>query len=165
MAHIKKKKSKELPPVSTASLPDIVFMLLFFFMVTTTMREVDLKVDLSKPTATEMQKLERKTLVTYMYVGPPKEKYQGKFGTEARVQLNDAFAQLSDIQPWVVVEREKINEAEQNQMTVSIKADKKTKMGLIGDIKLELRKAQALKINYSANPAGSKELLYSSTNY
>ena len=165
MAHIKKKKSKELPPVSTASLPDIVFMLLFFFMVTTTMREVDLKVDLSKPTATEMQKLERKTLVTYIYVGPPKEKYQGKFGTEARVQLNDAFAQLSDIQPWVVVEREKINEAEQNQMTVSIKADKKTKMGLIGDIKLELRKAQALKINYSANPAGSKELLYSSTNY
>jgi biopolymer transport protein ExbD len=165
MAHIKKKKSKELPPVSTASLPDIVFMLLFFFMVTTTMREVDLKVELSKPTATEMQKLERKTLVTYMYVGPPKEKYQGKFGSEARVQLNDAFAQLSDIQPWVVVEREKINEAEQNQMTVSIKADKKTKMGLIGDIKLELRKAQALKINYSANPAGSKELLYSSTNY
>ncbi len=165
MAHIKKKKSKELPPVSTASLPDIVFMLLFFFMVTTTMREVDLKVELSKPTATEMQKLERKTLVTYMYVGPPKEKYAGKFGTEARVQLNDAFAQLSDIQPWVVVEREKINEAEQNQMTVSIKADKKTKMGLIGDIKLELRKAQALKINYSANPAGSKELLYSSTNY
>ena len=131
MAHIKKKKSKELPPVSTASLPDIVFMLLFFFMVTTTMREVDLKVELSKPTATEMQKLERKTLVTYMYVGPPKEKYQGKFGSEARVQLNDAFAQLSDIQPWVVIEREKINEAEQNQMTVSIKADKKTKMGLI----------------------------------
>ena len=160
-----KKKKKGMPAVNTASLPDIVFMLLFFFMVTTTMREVDLKVDLSKPTATEMQKLERKTLVTYMYVGPPKEKYQGKFGTEARVQLNDAFAQLSDIQPWVVVEREKINEAEQNQMTVSIKADKKTKMGLIGDIKLELRKAQALKINYSANPAGSKELLYSSTNY
>ena len=165
MAHIKKKKSKELPPVSTASLPDIVFMLLFFFMVTTTMREVDLKVELSKPTATEMQKLERKTLVTYMYVGPPTKKYKGKFGTEAKIQLNDAFAQLTDIQPWVVIEREKINEAEQNQMTVSIKADKKTKMGLIGDIKLELRKAQALKINYSANPAGSKELLYSSTNY
>lgn len=165
MAHIKKKKSKELPPVSTASLPDIVFMLLFFFMVTTTMREVDLKVDLSKPVATEMQKLERKTLVTYMYVGPPKEKYQGKFGSEAKIQLNDSFAQLNDIQPWVVIEREKINEAEQSQMTVSIKADKKTKMGLIGDIKLELRKAQALKINYSANPAGSKELLYSTTNY
>ena len=165
MSKFKKKKGGELPAISTASLPDIVFMLLFFFMVTTTMREVDLKVELSKPTATEMQKLERKTLVTYMYVGPPKEKYQGKFGSEARVQLNDAFAQLSDIQPWVVIEREKINEAEQNQMTVSIKADKKTKMGLIGDIKLELRKAQALKINYSANPAGSKELLYSSTNY
>jgi biopolymer transport protein ExbD len=140
-------------------------MLLFFFMVTTVMREVDLKVELSKPVATEIQKLERKSLVTYMYVGPPKSKYQAKFGKEAKIQLNDAFAQLSDIQPWVVIEREKINEAERNQMTVSIKADKTTKMGLIGDIKVELRKAQALKINYSANPAGSKELLYSTTNY
>ena len=165
MAHIKKKKSKELPPVNTASLPDIVFMLLFFFMVTTVMREVDLKVDLSKPVATEIQKLERKSLVTYMYVGPPKEKYQGKFGSEAKIQLNDAFAQIEDVQPWVVIEREKINEAERNQMTVSIKADKTAKMGLIGDIKLELRKAQALKINYSANPAGTKELMYSNTNF
>jgi len=165
MAHIKKKKSKELPPVNTASLPDIVFMLLFFFMVTTVMREVDLKIMVKKPLATEMQKLERKTLVSYIYVGPPKEKYQKKFGKEAKIQLNDAFADLGSLQPWVVIEREAINEAERNQMTVSIKADENTKMGLIGDIKMELRKAQALKINYSANPAPNKEALYKPRGY
>ena len=90
MAHIKKKKSKDLPPVNTAALPDIVFMLLFFFMVTTTMREVDLKIKVKKPVATELEKLEKKSLVTYIYVGTPKEKYQSKFGKEARIQLNDA---------------------------------------------------------------------------
>ena len=72
MALIRKKKSKETPPVSTASLPDIVFMLLFFFMVTTTMREVTLLVRLKKPKATEMQKLDRKDLTTYIYMGAPK---------------------------------------------------------------------------------------------
>jgi biopolymer transport protein ExbD len=63
MGRIRKKKSGGTPAMSTASLPDIVFMLLFFFMVTTTMREVDLKVNVSKPKATEIQKLERKDLV------------------------------------------------------------------------------------------------------
>ncbi|MDX5403880.1 MAG: biopolymer transporter ExbD [Bacteroidota bacterium] len=160
MAHIRKKKKKELPPVSTASLPDIVFMLLFFFMVTTVMREVDLKVKVSKPKATEIQKLERKSLVTYLYVGKPLPKYQSLVGTEPRLQLNDSFAKIDDIQSFVVTEREKINEAEQPLMTVSIKADKEVKMGLITDIKLELRKAQALKINYSTNPASSTDEMF-----
>ncbi|MDX5326786.1 MAG: biopolymer transporter ExbD [Bacteroidota bacterium] len=160
MAHIRKKKKKELPPVSTASLPDIVFMLLFFFMVTTVMREVDLKVKVVKPRATEIQKLERKSLVTYLYVGKPLPKYQSLVGTEPRLQLNDSFAKIDDIQSFVVTEREKINEAEQPLMTVSIKADKEVKMGLITDIKLELRKAQALKINYSTNPASSTDEMF-----
>lgn len=160
MSHIKKKQKKETPPVSTASLPDIVFMLLFFFMVTTVMREVDLKVQVRKPKATEIQKLERKSLVTYIYVGKPTGKYQAKFGKESRIQLNDAFATLDDVQPFVIQEREAKDEAERNAMTVSIKADKETKMGLITDIKTQLRRAQALKINYSANPAGTAEELY-----
>lgn len=160
MGHIKKKKKKETPPVSTASLPDIVFMLLFFFMVTTVMREVDLKVMVSKPKATEIQKLERKSLVTYVYVGKPTGRYEAKFGKESRIQLNDAFATLDDIQPFVILEREEKDEVERKLMTVSIKADKETKMGLIGDVKIQLRQAQALKINYSTNPAGTAEELY-----
>ena len=161
--HIKKKEKKEAPGISTASLPDIVFMLLFFFMVTTVMREVELKVQVRKPQATEIQKLERKSLVTYIYAGQPTKRYQDAgFGKEARIQLNDKFASLDDVQPFVIQEREAKDEVERKLMTVSIKADKETKMGLISDIKLQLRKAQALKINYSTNPAGKMEDYYKS---
>ena len=78
----KKKKKIETPPVSTASLPDIVFMLLFFFMVTTTMREVTLLVKLKKPQATEIQKLVRKDLTTYIYIGSP---MSAALGNEPRI--------------------------------------------------------------------------------
>ncbi len=149
-----------MPPISTASLPDIVFMLLFFFMVTTVMREVDLKVQIRKPKATEVQKLERKSLVTYVYIGKPIRKYASKFGKESRIQLNDAFASIDDVESFIIAEREAKDEVERKLMTVSIKADKETKMGLITDLKVELRKAQALKINYSTITATTVDELY-----
>lgn len=149
MSKFKKKTGGGTPAISTASLPDIVFMLLFFFMVTTVMREVNLKVENVKPKATEIKKLERKSLVTYIYVGKPKEQYIPQVGTEPRIQLNDAFARVKEIQNFVITEREAINEAERPLMTVSIKADEEVKMGLITDVKQELRKANTLKINYS----------------
>jgi len=154
MAQIRKKKSKETPPVSTASLPDIVFMLLFFFMVTTTMREVTLLVNVKKPTATEIQKLDRKDLTTYIYLGSPKDTVN--YGTEPRIQLDDQLASLGDVQAFVILKREEIDPTEQPKFTVSIKADNDVKMGLVSDLKEELRKAQALKICYSTNPAGDK---------
>jgi biopolymer transport protein ExbD len=152
MAQMKKKKSKESGAISTASLPDIVFMLLFFFMVTTVMREVEMKVSITTPKGTELQKLERKDLVTYIYVGKPMISYQSVVGTEPRIQLNDSFSKLDDIQPFVIQERESINEAERSLLTVSIKADQDVKMGLVTDVKQELRRAQSYKINYSAQP-------------
>ncbi len=158
--HIKKKQKKEMPPVNTASLPDIVFMLLFFFMVTTVMREVEMKVTNDIPQASEIQKLENKSLITYIYVGQPMPKYEARFGSQSRIQLNDAFASLDDIQGFVVQDRDKHDEVEQKLMTVSIKADKNTKMGLIGDIKTELRKAQALKISYASKPVGNMDDYY-----
>jgi len=149
MSKFRKKKGGGTPPISTASLPDIVFMLLFFFMVTTVMREITLKVENTKPFATEIKKLERKSLVTYVYVGKPKDAYIPQVGTEPRIQLNDAFARVKELQQFVITEREAINEAERPLMTVSIKADEDVKMGLVTDIKQELRKANSLKINYS----------------
>ena len=149
MAKFTKKKDGDLPAVSTASLPDIVFMLLFFFMVTTVMREVTLKVENTKPRATEIKKLERKSLVTYIYVGKPKDMYASQLGTEPVLQLDDAIARVNEIKTFVISSREEINEQERPLMTVSIKADEDVKMGLITDIKQELRKANSLKINYS----------------
>lgn len=149
MSKFKKKSGGGTPGISTASLPDIVFMLLFFFMVTTVMREVTLKVENSKPRATEIKKLERKSLVTYIYVGKPKSTYISQLGSEPVLQLDDAIARVNEIGNFVIASREEINEAERPLMTVSIKADENVKMGLITDIKQELRKANSLKINYS----------------
>jgi len=145
------KKKKGLPPISTASLPDIVFMLLFFFMVTTVMRETDQLIELSVPTATEVKKLERKSLVSYIYVGKPKQKYRAKFGSADKIQLNDKFASVKEIGAFILAERASKKEEEVPYMTTSIKADKKASMGIISDIKLELRDVNALKINYATH--------------
>lgn len=146
MAKFKQKGSKALPPISTASLPDIIFMLLFFFMVTTTMREATLLVRIKAPDATEVQKLEKKSLVSFIYIGPPLKKV---YGTESRIQLNDQFADLKDIQEFIQLERDARDEADRKLLTTSLKVDKETKMGVVTDVKQELRKVGAFKINYS----------------
>jgi len=150
MSKFRKDDGKGLPPISTASLPDIVFMLLFFFMVSTTMREVTLNVDIKLPEATELSKLEKKSLVSYIYVGEPKRQFQTMFGKAPRIQLNDQWANIGDIQDYVIAEREARDEAEQKFMITSLKIDENTKMGIVSDIKQELRKSAALHINYSS---------------
>lgn len=155
MSRFKKKVAGSTPAISTASLPDIVFMLLFFFMVTTTIRDASLKVKIVTPNATEMQKLEKKSLVSYIYVGPPATAaLRATYGTEPRIQLNDAYANVSDLAEFIEKEREARDEAERNKLTTSLKVDKDTKMGLVTDIKQELRKMNALKINYSTKKGG-----------
>ena len=149
MSKFRKDSKKDTPGISTASLPDIVFMLLFFFMVTTVMRETTIMVQQSLPQATEIQKLEKKSLVSYIYIGSPVERMQGTYGTKARIRLNDAFATVDDIPQYITAERTARDEKEVPFMTTSIKADQNTKMGIVTDVKQELRKANALKINYS----------------
>ncbi|MAO34245.1 MAG: biopolymer transporter ExbD [Flavobacteriales bacterium] len=149
MSKFSKNGKKGMPAISTASLPDIVFMLLFFFMVTTVMRETTLFVNVVTPKATEIKKLEKKSLVSYIYIGPPIKRMQASFGTAARIQLNDSFASVDEIQEFIASEQEARDEKEIPYMTTSIKADESVKMGIITDVKQELRKANSLKINYS----------------
>jgi biopolymer transport protein ExbD len=146
---IRKDKKKTVPPMSTASLPDIVFMLLFFFMVTTVMRETSLKVVHVLPKAQDVAKLERKSLVAYIHIGPPIKALQSIYGTEPRVQLDDAFASTKDIPTFVEKVKSETNEQEVPMLTYSLKVDSEAKMGIVTDVKQELRKANALKINYS----------------
>lgn len=150
MAKFEKKRGKVAPAISTASLPDIIFMLLFFFMVTTKMRETTLKVKVSLPKATELQKLERKSLVSYIYIGTPLPVFQKTLGTAPRIQLNDAFAVANDIPQWWENEKAKHAEQEIPLLTTSLRCDKDIKMGIITEVKQQLRKVNALKINYSA---------------
>jgi len=150
MAKFKKGGKREVPAISTASLPDIVFMLLFFFMAATTMREVTLMVQNSMPEAEQTVKLEKKSLVSSIYVGKPTAQYQGSYGTQPKIQLNDYFANLQDITLFVQSEKESRNEEDRNNLINNLKIDKDVTMGIVTDIKQELRKANSLRINYGA---------------
>jgi biopolymer transport protein ExbD len=146
-----RKKKKSAGTYSSSSMSDIVFMLLFFFMVTTTMREDEVKVTMKLPEATEIAKLERKDLTCYINMGTPLPALQSKYGTTA-MQLNDKIgATVDDIRDFVAAKREQLSEADRAQLTVAFKVDVGTKMGIITDIKQELRRCQALSINYLAN--------------
>jgi biopolymer transport protein ExbD len=150
MSRFKKKGGKETPGISTASLPDIIFMLLFFFMVTTVMRETELLVKVNPTSAKEVEKLEKKDLVSFIYIGEPTN---AKLGTATRLQLNDAFGVVDDIANFIALEREARAEADRKFLTTSLKVDKDTKMGIVTDVKQELRKVGAFKINYSVTEA------------
>lgn len=144
-----RKKKKGMPAVNTAALPDIVFMLLFFFMVTTTMRETSLQIETPRlPSASEVKKLEHKSLVTTIYVGKAKDT---KYGTSFnRIQLNDKIATADEVPAFIINARSKVSEEEVPFMTTSIKADKECSVGTIVDVRLKLRDVNALKISYSA---------------
>ena len=143
MAKFKKEGKRETPAISTASLPDIVFMLLFFFMVSTTMREVSLMIENKKVLATNIEKLEKKSLVSNIYVGKPKDQFQATYGTEPRIQLNDKFATLNDLSAFVAAERDSRKEEDRNSITNNLKVDANVTMGIVTDIKQELRKANS----------------------
>jgi biopolymer transport protein ExbD len=157
MSKFKKKKSGELPPVSTASLPDIVFMLLFFFMVATVMRKNTLMIENRLPVADQIEKLDKKNLVMYIYAGKPSSRYRASAGSQARIQLNDKFADVSEVKAFVLAERAAKREEEIPYLITALKIDGKTNMGLVGDIKKELREVQALKINYTTKSGNAAD--------
>ena len=141
-----------MPELNTPSLPDLVFAFLFFIMMVTTIREVTPKVSFSNlPTATELTKLEEKSLVTFIYVGKPNKEYREMYGSNSAIQLNDQVTQnptavYSDLKQ----SQSKIKDERRHLMQVSLKADKDTKMNIISQIKEELRRADALNLSYSA---------------
>lgn len=142
-----RKKGTRKAEMNLSSMSDIVFMLLFFFMVTTTFRSSSLKVRIRVPGATEVKKIENKSLVSYIYIGKPFN--EKMYGTEPRIQLNDTFKEVDDIRDFIASERAQKSEADQSKMTVSLKIDRDVKMGVVTDVKQALRRASALKINYS----------------
>lgn len=150
MAKFNKKKDGELPQGSTAALPDIVFMLLFFFMTVTVMKDDSLMVENKLPSADGIEKLDRKNdKVMYIYAGKPAKGYE-KFGTEAVIQLNDKIAKPSELKQFIYAERALRPEEVIPLMVTALKVDQNANMGLITDIKQELRKENMLKVSYIA---------------
>lgn len=148
MAKFKKEVAKETPEIATTSLPDIIFMLIFFFMVTTSMREATIMVEQRMPMASEVKKLENKSLVSYINVGAPIKAYQGLHGTATRIQLNDKFASVDEILDFIASERSLRSEQDQKLMTTALRIDENVRMGQVTDVKQALRRAGALRISY-----------------
>lgn len=142
-AHFKKKSAGTKQEIPTASLPDIIFMLLIFFMVTTVLRETELLVNVSIPSAEAVEKIDQKRLIQYVYIGPEKLE-EGGTG-EPAVQIDDA----------IVRERTNIRQfmyralREEPRTIVSMRVDRDVETGLLYDVQQELREAEALRVNYS----------------
>lgn len=145
-----RRRSHEVPGLNTASLPDLIFSVLFFFMIVTHMQKVAVKVKYTTPQGTELTRLTKKSAVSYIYIGKPSQGLCSSFGTKTRIQLNDKFASPSDVADYVSAERDWMSPEDQQQMTVSIKADRGTQMQVINDVKQALRIAKAYRISYSA---------------
>jgi biopolymer transport protein ExbD len=153
MSKFRKDGGKAMPAINTSALPDIVFMLLFFFMVATKMRDPNILVKTAVPQVSEVEKVENKSWVIKILVGPPIDESMGT----PRIQLNDKFGSVDDIQDFIIVERSGFDENVKPMLTTSIKSDVEVRMGLIQDIKQELRLVNARKVLYSSNPGQVKE--------
>jgi len=152
MGKFSKSGGREMPELNTSSLPDLVFAFLFFIMMVTSIREVTPKVSFSNlPTATELTKLEEKSLVTFIYVGKPNKEYRAMYGSNSAIQLNDQVTQNpTAVYSYIEQAKAKLRDDRRALMQVSLKADKETKMNIISQIKEELRRADALNLSYSA---------------
>lgn len=133
-----KRKTQLKQSIPTASLPDIVFLLLIFFMVSTKLREVNLLVTLVMPQAEEIEKIEQKRLISYIWVG--KDKSTGQY----RVQIDDALVEIPEIRHIMYKKL-----LEEPRLIVSLRVDRDAPMGLVTDVQQELREAGTLRINYS----------------
>lgn len=151
MSKFTKKKGNELPPVNTAALPDIVFMLLFFFMVATVMRETNLLVEQNLPKADQVEKLKKDRSV-FIFAGKPSEQYKDKYGGEGRVQIGDKYTDISNIGMALSEARGKLIPELQNKVVVALKVDDDTNTGLVTDIKEELRELNMGRIIYITTP-------------
>lgn len=151
MAKFTKKQSGALPAISTASLPDIVFMLLFFFMVVTVLRDSSLLVENTLPKADQVEKLMKDRSV-FIYAGKPSERYVESFGTSPKIQIGDKYTEVNNLQFALTEMRQKLRPELQDQVVVALKVDEDTRVGLVGDIKQELRELNMLKIIYITAP-------------
>lgn len=146
-----------MPGLNLASLPDLIFTVLFFFMIVTHMRDVDPKVQYDVPQGTELTKEVNKRGLVYIFIGKPVDAQGHLLSDETRIQMGDRYVTVAEIGDEIAKERNCLSEDDRQRLTVTIRADRDTEMGIINDVKQELRKAGALNINYSAEKKVKKQ--------
>lgn len=165
------RRLREVPMLNTASLPDLIFTVLFFFMIVTHMRTTTSKVQYALPQGTELKRLVKKSAVTYIYIGRDMSKTTRETSTVAshntsstslmdvsayKVQLNNRVGTIGEVASFVANEKKRMNPDDQVKMTVSIKADRSTPMYVINAVKRAVRAGGATRINYSAERESDK---------
>ena len=133
-----RRSSRTMPGLNLASMPDLIFTVLFFFMLVTHMRDDDLKIRYQVPAGTEVQKMQQKSSVINLYIS-----------ADGQIQIDNELTSIAGITPYINKVRSTLSPENQERLTVSLKADKHTPMGTIADVKQELQKSFTLKINYS----------------
>ena len=142
MSRFRRRNSHDVPGLNLASMPDLIFTVLFFFMIVTHMRQTELKV---------------RYVVLYLYIGHPVDEQGRAVSDETRIQVNDRLVSVHEIPGAIAEARDRMSSEDRMRMTVSVHADRDTDMGVINDVKQALRQAGALRINYSATNQESKK--------
>ena len=141
-----RRPDHSVPELNMASLPDLIFTVLFFFMIVTHMRDVEKRVQYQVPSGTEVEKAVHKSSVAHIYIGKPMDGSTDDYC----IQLNNQIATTRDIARFIEEERRRMSPEDQERMTVSIEADRDVPMAVINDVKQALRKSYALNISYAA---------------
>lgn len=150
MSRFRPSRQRQVPGLNLASLPDLIFTVLFFFMIVTHMRDVVPHVNYEVPQSSEVQKDVRKAGLVYIFIGKPIDSQGRTVSDRTVVQLNNRLVDIPQLAQEIERERASMSESERRQFTVSIRADRDTEMGIINDVKQQLRRAGALRVNYSA---------------
>ena len=140
---IRRRKHHSVPRLNMASMPDLIFTVLFFFMIVTHMRSETSIMKIVVPQGTELTKPQHRRYITNLYIGSDK---QGN----SRIQIGNTFVPIEQVGATIQTLRNRINDEDRPYYVVSIRADKNTPMGVITDVKEELRRVGALKIRYNA---------------
>jgi len=147
---IERNREHRQPELNMQSLPDLIFTVLFFFMLVTTMRSVPVKVDYKAPEGITLSQLKKSATTLYVYVGKPIRPLPGIDADEVAIQVGERFVKMEEVGREVEAFTDNLLPDEQEQMTVSMKIDSHVPMGIVNDLKMELRKVGALKVHYTA---------------
>ncbi len=156
MSRFKRQRNRQVPGLNLASMPDLIFTVLFFFMIVTHMRDVDPKVRYQVPQGTELEKEVNKAGLVYVFIGKPVDAQGRQLSDETRIQMGNRYITVDKIGKEIAKERDHMSEEDRQRLTVCIRADRNTEMGIINDVKQALRRAGALNINYSATLQSNK---------
>ncbi len=145
-----RKRERRVPELNTSSLPDLIFTVLFFFMIVTHMRSTEAGVDYTMPQGAQLEELEKRDGVYYIYIGRPVGVEKGSSADTVCIRMNGQTVSPADIKAFMEAERAMMAADEQQRMTVNITIDRSVKMGIVNDVKQALRSSSPVRINYEA---------------